>query len=114
MKEVGSETNIYFNIINEPIDYLYVKIEIENDANPYEVANNYFAFNSGSGYNNLINNYVYKKDGDFKKNTYSTLKIKKKREIPDGYLDTIYLTIETGNNVMVNRGSSSKLKLILK
>lgn len=114
LKEVGSETAIYFNIINEPIDYLHVKIEIENDSNPYEVANNYFSFNTGEGYANLNNNYVIKKDGGFSKNTYSTLKLKKKREIPDGYSKTIYLTIETGNNVMVNRGSSSGLRLILK
>ena len=114
LKEVNSETAIYFNIINEPIDYLHVKIEIEGDANPYEVANNYFSFNTGEGYSNLNNNYVIKKDGGFSKNTYSTLKIKKKREIPDGYSDTIYLTIQTGNNVMVNRGSSSGLRLILK
>ena len=114
LKEVGSETNIYFNIINEPIDYLHVKVEIENDTNPYEVANNYFAFDTGSGYKNLTSNYVINKDGGFEKNTYSVLKIKKKREIPDGYSSTIYLTIETGNNVMVNRGSSSGLRLILK
>lgn len=93
---------------------MHVKIEIENDSNPYEVANNYFSFNTGEGYANLNNNYVIKKDGGFSKNTYSTLKLKKKREIPDGYSKTIYLTIETGNNVMVNRGSSSGLRLILK
>ena len=108
--EAGSEVHIYFDILNEPINYLKVKVSMPNDNEAYKSISGYFEFDSGEGYTRLDSEYVINQ-GTLEKDKDMHLIIKKRTITPIGF-GQFTLTIETGNNVMINRGSSSSLKLI--
>ena len=112
LEKVGDEAHIYFDILNEPIDYLNVKLYRENDNEPHRIASAYFNFNTGHGDSNLNSEYIIKEG---KHNSDKDMRlIIKRRELTTDNLN-LFLIIETGNNVMINRTTaSSSLKLILK
>ena len=82
--------------------------QIDNEA--YKSISGYFEFDSGEGYTRLDSEYVINQ-GTLEKDKDMHLIIKKRAITPIGF-GQFTLTIETGNNVMINRGSSSSLKLI--
>lgn len=81
-----------------------------NDNEAYKAISGYFEFNKGNGYEGLTDDYVIKV-GKLEKDKDIHLIIKKRTITPSGF-GQFTLTIETGNNVMINRGASSSLKLI--
>ena len=112
LEKVGDEAHIYFDILNEPIDYLNVKLYRENDNKPYKIASAYFDFDAGNGNEDLTSEYVIKEEKH--QNNQDMHLVIKRRELTTDNLN-LFLIIETGNNVMINRTTaSSSLKLILK
>lgn len=111
LEKIGDEAHIYLDILNEPIDYLKVRLYRDNDNEPHRMASAYFDFTASEVYTPLANEYIVNKG---KLNNDKDVHIKiKKRELNKDDLN-LFIIIETGNNVMINRGSSSELKLILK
>ena len=111
LEKVGDEAHIYFDILNEPIDYLNVKLYRENDDKPYKMASAYFDFDAGNN-GDLTSEYVIKEERH-ESNQDMHLVIKKRETTSDNL--NLFLIIETGNNVMINRKTASpSIKLELK
>ena len=82
-----------------------------NDNEGYKAISGYFEFNiNDKGYEGLNSEYVFE-NNKINKDEDIHLKIKKRTITPVGF-GQFYLIIETGNNIMVNRETSSGLKLI--
>ena len=111
LEKVGDEAHIYLDVLNEPVDYLKVRLYRDNDSEPYRMAIAYFDFYIGETRTNLTSEYIINY-GKLNNNEDTHIKIKRRDLIKDDL--NLFIIIETGNNVMINRGSSSQLKLGLK
>ena len=110
LEKVGDETYIHLDILDEPVNYLKVRLYRDNDNEPHRMASAYFDFYVNETRTNLTSEYIINYG---KVNNDKDVHIKiKKRELKDDL--NLFIIIETGNNVMINRGSSSQLKLKLK